>query len=154
MRLLNILLIGMLFINCSSQVKEATYTYELSSELKPYVFEYLATLEEHDIKFNNQSFIVVFDAGLVKTNLLGVARGMFNNDLVYVKINPRLWNWLTEKQKKHLIFHELSHDIFNITHTEDVELMKPSMANPFKSFIMDIDKEIELLMKHIKNGQS
>ena len=154
MRLLKTLLIGMLFINCSSQVRESTYTYELSSELKPYVFEYLATLEKHDIEFKNQSFIVVFDSDLVRTNLLGVAKGMFNNDLIYVKINPRLWNWLTAKQKKHLIFHELSHDIFNVAHTEEVELMRPSMANPFKSFIMNIDEEIELLMKHIKNGQS
>jgi len=154
MRILKILLIGLLFINCTSQVKEPVYTYELSKELQPYVFEYLSTLEKYDIKFKKQSFIVVFSPDLVRTNLLGVAKGMFNNELVYVKINPRLWNWLTPKQKKHLIFHELSHDIFNVVHTEDVELMKPSMANPFKSFIMNIDEEIKLLMKHIKNGQS
>ena len=154
MRILKILLIGLLFINCTSQIKEPVYTYELSKELQPYVFEYLSTLEKYDIKFKKQSFIVVFSPDLVRTNLLGVAKGMFNNELVYVKINPRLWNWLTPKQKKHLIFHELSHDIFNVVHTEDVELMKPSMANPFKSFIMNIDEEIKLLMKHIKNGQS
>jgi len=154
MRILKILLIGLLFINCTSQSKEPVYTYELSKELQPYVFEYLSTLEKYDIKFKKQSFIVVFSPDLVRTNLLGVAKGMFNNELVYVKINPRLWNWLTPKQKKHLIFHELSHDIFNVAHTEDVELMKPSMANPFKSFIMNIDEEIKLLMKHIKNEQS
>lgn len=154
MRILKILLIGLLFINCTSQIKEPVYTYELSKELQPYVFEYLSTLEKYDIKFKKQSFIVVFSPDLIRTNLLGVAKGMFNNELVYVKINPRLWNWLTPKQKKHLIFHELSHDIFNVVHTEDVELMKPSMANPFKSFIMNIDEEIKLLMKHIKNGQS
>jgi len=154
MRILKILLIGLLFINCTSQSKEPVYTYELSKELQPYVFEYLSTLEKYDIKFKKQSFIVVFSPDLVRTNLLGVAKGMFNNELVYVKINPRLWNWLTPKQKKHLIFHELSHDIFNVVHTEDVELMKPSMANPFKSFIMNIDEEIKLLMKHIKNEQS
>lgn len=154
MRILKILLIGLLFINCTSQIKEPVYTYELSKELQPYVFEYLSTLEKYNIKFKKQSFIVVFSPDLIRTNLLGVAKGMFNNELVYVKINPRLWNWLTPKQKKHLIFHELSHDIFNVVHTEDVELMKPSMANPFKSFIMNIDEEIKLLMKHIKNGQS
>lgn len=154
MRLLKILFIGLLFINCTSQVKEPVYTYELSKELQPYVFEYLSTLEKYDIKFKKQSFIVVFDADIMRTHLVGQAKGMFNDDLVYVKINPSLWQELTTKQKRHLIFHELSHDIFNIEHTTEVELMKPSMTSPAQSFKMNIDKEIINLMMYIKNEQS
>ena len=154
MRILKILLIGLLFINCTSQQKELVYTYELSKELQPYVFEYLSTLEKYDIKFKKQSFIVVFDADIMRTPLVGQAKGMFNDDLVYVKINPKLWSYLTVKQKRHLIFHELSHDIFNIEHTTEVELMKPSMASPAQSFVMDIEKEIINLMMHIRNEQS
>lgn len=154
MRLLKILLIGLLFINCTSQTREPVYTYELSKELQPYVFEYLSTLENYDIKFKKQSFIVVFDADIMRTHLIGQAKGMFNDNLVYVKINPSLWQELTTKQKRHLIFHELSHDIFNIEHTTEVELMKPSMASPAQSFKMNIDKEIINLMNHIKNEQS
>ena len=88
MRILKILLIGLLFINCTSQAKDPVYTYELSKELQPYVFEYLSTLEKYDIKFKKQSFIVVFDADIMRTHLVGQAKGMFNDDLVYVKINP------------------------------------------------------------------
>ena len=154
MRILKILLIGLLFVNCTSQIEEPVYTYELSKELQPYVFEYLNTLEKYDIKFKKQSFIVVFDSDIMRTPLVGQAKGMFNDDLVYVKINPKLWSYLTIKQKRHLIFHELSHDIFNIEHTEKVELMKPSMASPSKSFQMDIEKEITNLMMHIRNEQS
>jgi hypothetical protein len=153
MRLLKILLIGMLFVNCATKV-EPVYTYELSRELKPYVFEYLSTLEKHEIEFKKQSFIVVFDADIMRTPLVGQAKGMFNNDLVYIKINPKIWRNLTHKQRRHLLFHELSHDLFNIEHTKDVELMKPSMPSPSQSYYMNIDKEIELLMKHIKNEQS
>ena len=61
MRILKTLLIGLLFINCTSQAKEPVYTYELSKELQPYVFEYLSTLETvsythfraHEIKANH-----------------------------------------------------------------------------------------------------
>ena len=154
MRILKILLIGLLFINCTSQVKEPVYTYELSKELQPYVFEYLSTLEKYDIKFKKQSFIVVFDADIMRTPLIGQAKGMFNDSLVYVKINPSLWRELTIKQKRHLIFHELSHDIFNILHTEDIELMRPSMASPAHSFKMNIEQEIINLMMYIRNEQS
>lgn len=151
MRILKTLLIAMLFVNCVTPI-EPVYTYSISKELQPYVKEYLLTLDYHDIESKKQSFIVVFDADIMRTNLVGQAKGMFNDSLVYVIINPNLWSRLTVKQRRHLIFHELSHDMFNTEHTEDIELMKPSMATPLQSLYMNIDKEIELLMKHIKNG--
>ena len=153
---LKILLIGLLFVGCEKPTPqpEPVYTYELSKELEPYVFEYLSTLDKFGIEIKRQSFIVVFDADIMSTPLVGQAKGMFNNDLVYVKINPRLWNQLTRKQKRHLIFHELSHDMFNILHTEDMELMKPSMASPAHSFKMNIEQEIINLMMYIRNEQS
>lgn len=147
MRTLTTLLIGLLFINCTSQSK---FTYTCSEDLKPYVFMYLEALEKHGIKFNDQNFIVVFDADIMRTPLVGQARGMHNDELVYVQINPKLWSVLTNKQKKHLIFHELSHDIFNIEHTELIALMKPSMASAEVSLAMDIDIEILTLMSYIK----
>ena len=155
---LKILLLGLLFINCAdqdSQVQESVqvFTYECSRELQPYVFEYLATLQKYDIKFKKQSFIVVFDGDIMRSRIVGQAQGMFNDDLVYVKIDPRAWGLFTPKQRKHLIFHELSHDLFNTEHTMEIELMKPSMPSPSDSFVMDIDKEIDQLMKHIKNGK-
>ena len=157
MQYLKLLLIGFLFINCTNKAPEleeprAVYTFELSKEIQPYVFEYMNTLEEYDIKFNRQSFIVVFDGDIMKTDLVGMAKGMFNDNLVYVKINPKLWNQLTVKQKRHLIFHELSHDIFNTEHTTKIELMNSSMPSPQASFAMNIDKAIDELMKYIKNG--
>ena len=151
---LKLLIIGLLFINCTNKAQqiEPTYTYEVSRALQPYVFEYMATLDKYEIEYKKQSFIVVFDSDIMRTPLVGQAKGMFNDDLVYVKINPRDWGYLTPKQRRHLIFHELSHDIFNTLHTEDIELMKPSLPSDVKSFAMDIDKEIDELMKYIKNN--
>lgn len=160
MQYIKLLLIGFLFINCANKAPELEkpeepqiiYTYELSRELKPYVFEYLNTLKKYDIEFKKQSLIVVFDADIMRTSLVGQAKGMFNDDLVYVKINPKLWGYLTTKQKRHLIFHELSHDIFNTEHTTEIKLMYPSMSSPQGAFAMNIDKAIDELMKYIKNG--
>ena len=153
MRILKTLLIAMLFVNCATPV-EPVYTYSINKELQPYVKEYLLTLDYHNIEFKKQSFIVVFDADIIRTDILGMAKGMYNDNLVYVIINPVTWSRLTTKQRRHLIFHELSHDIFNTEHTTELELMRPSMATPLQSLYMNIDKEIDLLMKHIKNEQS
>ena len=153
MRLLKILLIAIFFVNCAAPL-EPVYTYSVNKELQPYVKEYLLTLDNYDIEFKKQSFIVVFDADIIRTDILGMAKGMYNDSLVYVIINPDTWRRLTTKQRRHLIFHELSHDIFNTEHTTEVELMRPSMATPLQSLYMNIDKEIDLLMKHIKNEQS
>ena len=149
MRTLKTLLIGLLLVNCTTPV-EPVYTYSISNELQPYVREVLTTLEFHNIEFKKQSFIVVFDSDIIRTPLVGQAKGMDNDNLVYVIINPVLWGKLTVKQRRHLVFHELAHDIFNTEHTYDVELMKPSMPSPQASFYMDINKEIKLLMEHIK----
>jgi len=149
MRTLTTLLIGLLLVNCTTPV-EPVYTYSISKELQPYVREVLTTLKFHDIEFKKQSFIVVFDADIMRTNLVGQAKGMDNDSLVYVIINPNLWGKLTVKERRHLIFHELAHDIFNTEHTFDVELMKPSMPSHSQSYYMDINKEIRLLMEHIK----
>ena len=149
MRTLTTLLIGLLLVNCTTPV-EPVYTYSISKELQPYVREVLTTLKFHDIEFKKQSFIVVFDADIMRTNLVGQAKGMDNDSLVYVIINPNLWGKLTVKERRHLIFHELAHDIFNTEHTFDVELMKPSMPSHSQSYYMDINREIRLLMEHIK----
>ena len=149
MRTLTTLLIGLLLVNCTTPV-EPVYTYAISRELQPYVKEVLTTLEIHDIQFKKQSFIVVFDADIMRTDTIGMAKGMDNDNLVYVIVNPILWGKLTVKQRRHLMFHELAHDIFNTEHTVEVELMRPSMATPLQSLYMNIDKEIDLLMKHIK----
>ena len=149
MKTLTTLLIGLLLVNCTTPV-EPVYTYSISKELQPYVKEVLATLDYHDIEFKKQSFIVVFDADIIRTQLVGQAKGMDNDNLVYVIINPVIWRELTVKEKRHTMFHELAHDIFNTEHTNEVELMKPSMPSPQASYYMNINKEIELLMNHIK----
>ena len=149
---LKLLIIGLLFINCTNSAQEQSYTYEVSVALQPYVLDYMIHLKKYDIQFKKQTFIVVFDADIMRTHLLGTAKGMMNDDLVYVKINPREWGRLSHKQKRHTMFHELSHDLFNTEHTFEIELMKPAIPTDAESFVMDIEKAIDELMNYIKNG--
>ena len=148
---MRILIILLFTLNSFAQTMPK-YTGIINQPLKPYVFEYFAALRDCGLEFKNQNFIVVFDGDIMRSSLLGVARGMFNKDLVYVQINPRLWQTLTEKQRRHVIFHELSHDIFDVKHNEDLLLMKPYMYSPKESEELDLNAGILQLMNFIKNG--
>ena len=83
---LKLLIIGLLFVNCTNQAQETEpiYTIEVSAALQPYVFDYMAKLDKYNIEYKKQSFIVVFDSDIMRTPLVGRAQGMFNDDLVYV----------------------------------------------------------------------
>ena len=155
MRILTIILTALILTGCNtpkevSSKKEGVYTYSLNEKLKPYVFEYLNELEDNNIKFKNQSFIVMFDLDLINSPFAGLARGMFNEDLVFVVINPEIFFSMNEKQRRILIFHELSHDIFNIRHTASVKLMFPNMIGPTEANELDFKEEVKLLMGYIK----
>lgn len=153
MKILTVIFTALILIGCNTSkdvVPKPIYTYCINQTLKPYVFEYLATLEKNNIKFKDQSFIVMFDIDLNGSSYAGQARGMFNDSLVFVAINPKAFFSMTEKEKRMLMFHELSHDIFKIKHTPNIKLMLPRMISPKESQELDFDKEVKLLMGYIK----
>ena len=134
-------------ISCKS------YEYEVSDRLQPYVDEYFEILAENDIKVKKRDFKVVFDTSLVKTPYAGIAHGMYDSNRVEVSVHPIYWNMLNERQKKILIFHELSHDLFDSLHTNDVFLMQPIMHNRFAAKMVDWDEAIKELIKYIKDAR-
>ena len=143
--------LSLLLITLLSSCK--SYKYEVSSRLQPYVDEYFEILAENDIKVKKRDFKVVFDTSLVKTPYAGVAHGMFDSNRVEVSVHPYYWNYLNERQKKILIFHELSHDLFDSLHTNDVFLMQPRMHDRFTAKMVDWDKAIKELIKYIKDAR-
>ncbi len=134
-------------ISCKS------YKYEVSDRLQPYVDEYFEILAENNIKVKKRDFKVVFDTNLVKTPYAGFSHGMFDSNRVEVSIHPYYWNMLNERQKKILIFHELSHDLFDLLHTNDVFLMQPRMHTRFESNMVNWDKAIKELIKYIEDAR-
>tara|TARA_R110002153_G_scaffold28045_1_gene86953 strand:- start:768 stop:1223 length:456 start_codon:yes stop_codon:yes gene_type:complete len=143
--------LGLLLITLLSSCK--SYKYEVSEDLQPYVDEYFEILDDNDIKVKDRDFKVVFDDSLTETRFAGVAHGMFDPERVEVSVHPIFWTYLNERQKKILIFHELSHDLFDSLHTNDVFLMQPVMHSRFTSIMVDWDKAVKELIKYIKDAR-
>mgnify|MGYP003681353618 CR=1 FL=1 len=116
------LLVSISISSCKS------YSYEVSEDLIPYVDEYLDMLSDNDIKYKRQDF-----------------------KIVKVSVHPTYWKMLSEKQKKILIFHELSHDLFDSRHTYSVFFMAPVMHSKYLAEVIDWDRNIKELIKYIKN---
>jgi hypothetical protein len=96
-------------------------------ELMPYVHEYMDFLKDNRIGMEFQTkFVVAFNPFLDTFRFAGYAEGMNKNKEVNVYVSESVWKRLNEGQKRWLIFHELSHDIFNLHHGT-CELMKPQM---------------------------
>lgn len=128
-----------------------SYEYTVSDRLEPYVEEYISILEDNDIEFDKQDFSVVFDDSLIGSLYAGVAHGMFEKSKVQVSIHPEYWNMLSEKQRKILIFHELSHDLFDSIHNWQVFIMQPRMHSRFVADNINWDWAVSELIKYIKN---
>lgn len=132
--------------------QETPKTIHISPELREITYDYMRLLKNNGIEYNQTNFIVVLDIDLVGLPIAGYAHGMDNDSIVYVSINPATWNRLTKTQKKLLIFHELTHDIFNVRHDSGIELMKPQLQNVIEAEALSIDEVLNELIRHLKNG--
>ena len=131
----------------------SSYEYNVSEPLQPYVNEFLDILEANDIEFDKKDFYVEFSNDLIGTPFAGYADGMFDSSVVRVYLLRSYWNTLSEKQRKILIFHELSHDMFDSMHTYEVFIMQPKMHPRFVAEYIDWDWAVSELIKYIKDGR-
>ena len=89
--------------------------YRVDKRLQPYVNEYFKLLDDNNIAYNTPTVLITVSQPLKGTDYLGVALGMNNDNLVYVRISPRFFE-LDRNSRLWVMFHELSHDIFNLRH--------------------------------------
>ena len=89
--------------------------------LKPYYTEFME-LTGH---VNTSEVIMVEFSKLMPKGVLGIALGMNADTTVLVKINTIHWNELSENQKWWLVMHELSHDILNWEHGDNILMDTP-----------------------------
>ena len=63
-------------------------------------------------------------------NQIAIARGMFKPKEVEIYISKSWWMRLSENDRKILLYHELSHDLLQITHQwcDDTSLMFPNKS--------------------------
>ena len=123
--------------------------YEFIEEpYRKYVTEYVETLEYNGISIPTQKRWTVRDEPrFFTTKVIAEARGMFDNREVMVFIHPFL-KLQKENVIRFVIWHELTHDIFNIRHGTTL-LMKP-IASKNDGEIFEVAKE--LLIDYLKEN--
>ena len=97
----------------------------IENPYKKYVTEYVETLEANGIDVPRQERWTVRDEPrFFITTTIGEARGMYDDREVMIFIHPLL-KLKDEDVIRFVIWHELTHDIFNIRHGTTL-LMKPT----------------------------
>lgn len=120
----------------------------VNSLLSPYVLEYKAILEEGgvDIPWGKDLVRVTFGVELPQ-QVLGVAWGMDVDNITLVEINFGNWLQLTHEQRRLVMFHELTHDVFNLEHFDIVLMNTPMPENITKQ---KVDLWMEELIEYLK----
>lgn len=85
-------------------------------ELRKYTIEYLTLLNEYDIDYDKRTMVIVRMSNVMGMEIAGAAYGMMKDDEINVVINERTWKYLNDDQKRWLVYHELSHDMFDMRH--------------------------------------
>lgn len=97
--------------------------------LQPYYTEFME-LTGH---VNTSEVVLIEFSSFLPKYVLGIAVGMNADSTVLVKISTEYWNDLSENQKWFLVMHELSHDILNWEHGNNV-----LMSTPMPWFVSDL----------------
>ena len=115
--------------------------------LNTYYDKAVKELRKGGIVIKKQPTLIKFVERLEGTRIMGVARGMFNDEGIYIWISPAFLE-LDERQRLWVMLHELSHDAFNIKHQKSgiMGTHTPSYIGP-----ATLKKNIEELIELIKD---
>ena len=119
----------------------------IDDPFKGYYKLYTERLESEGIDIPKGDVLIQYNSFLRKTKYLGVARGMWMPNLVFININPN-WNNRDMSTRKWVMFHELTHDIFNIEHGE-IDLMAARCPEYLSRY--DVDDAMDELVQFLKN---
>jgi len=121
--------------------------HRVDKRLKPYVDEYFKILDDNNIVYNTPTVLITVSQPLKGTDYLGVALGMNNDNLVNVRISPRFFE-LDRNSRLWVMFHELSHDMFNLRHGS-IKLMHKKAYDEVTSF--QLSRAKSELIKHLQS---
>lgn len=144
-------LVKMVIITFASLfIAQATaQVYEVDKPLQRYVDEYMEIMELNDIEIPHQvRFMVKYQKKSLPRGAAGAAWGMFKPFMVMIAVDPDAV-WLSHNQMRWLMFHELTHDIWDIKHESGLELMFPVMPDYVSRY--DVDKAVCEVANYLKN---
>lgn len=131
-------------------VAQATaQSYDVDPPLQRYVDEYIEIMELNDIQIPQQvRFMVKYQKKSLPRGAAGAAWGMFKRNMVMVAVDPDAV-WLSHNQMRWLMFHELTHDIWDIKHESGLKLMFPIIPDYVSR--PEVDKAICEVANYLKN---
>lgn len=136
------ILISLIFTVLTAQV------YDVDKSLERYVDEYFEIMEENNIEMPKQvRFMVKIHKESLPRNAAAAAWGMFKPFMVMIAVDPNAL-FLSHNQLRWLMFHELTHDIWDIRHESGLELMEPVMPDYVSGY--DVDKAMCELANYLK----
>ena len=119
----------------------------IDEPFKGYYKLYTERLEAAGIEVPKGHILIQYSKPLRKTKYLGVARGMWNPSIVNIKVNPN-WKNRDMATRKWVMFHELTHDMFNIEHNE-ISLMANKCPDYLSRY--DVEDAMDELVEFLKN---
>lgn len=103
--------------------------YEVDPRLERYVDDYFEILKENNVKIPPQvRFMVKIHKESLPRDAAGAAWGMFKPYMVMIAVDPNAL-FLSHNQLRWLLFHELTHDIWDIRHESGLKIMRPVMPD-------------------------
>ena len=120
----------------------------VDKQFKYHLDRYIEILENNDITVPENQYMIYSSRKLYNTHLVGVARGMFTPMFVHIIISPT-FSYLDYEKRAWVIYHELTHDIFNIRHGE-IDLMEKVIPEYLND--MRLNRAMKELVRYLKDG--
>ena len=121
---------ALLFFLLINVIPVTTGKSYIDPRVERYVEDYFELLEKNGITPPVQfSIQIILSKKHMRYNAVGMAYGMFTDNVVMIALDPEILN-LDVNQIRWTIYHELTHDIFDIRHESGLFLMTPVLP-PF-----------------------
>jgi uncharacterized protein (UPF0264 family) len=111
------ILLALLLVGCTAEEQEKVNTfYYIDPSVMDYVLDYERDIKSIGLSLKNDNVSFSIIVGRLPIRVAGIAIGMFNDKAVNVVLNVAIWDSLSRAEKKALVYHELSHDVFGLEH--------------------------------------
>ena len=147
-----LLTLGLAALSMQAQ-QDKGLQYSVSQPLVDILIEYVDELDCYGIEyhFGDSLRLELYDIGRVRGggSIAGIAMGMFDDSRVEIYIDIDHWINSSQRRRRWTVYHELTHDIFNITHCE-VTIMDTVVPDYISYGLME--DSIEELMNYLKKN--
>ena len=109
----------------------------IDSRVEKYVEDYFEQLQENGIVIPPQfSVQIIVSKKHMTYNAVGMAFGMFTDNIVMIALSPEIF-FMDVNQIRWTIYHELTHDVFDIRHESGLFLMRPVLPEYVTSYDLE-----------------